>query len=228
MCNNIFWTFHFFLCIAFPLYSVSILKKLNYFSNLRLVIDHILILSKRSISLCLSARSFFVVVVVLQEQFQLYTVIYDLYDVNGPLRRFAAIDRYLININLGIPPAQRKRQTYSGIYNISFFDISFSVKCSENFYGPDCNTMCIPVLQLYSCDDIGRKICKDESCDPTTNCRECSPPHVQSPSTTSIYDSFKQLSTTSLFTSLQSQSTTSLSTGNNFLRGTSNNHYIMK
>ena len=137
-------------------------------------------------------------------------MIYDLYD---PLRHFAAIDRFLIDITLGVPYAQRKRQTYTGIYNISSFDLSFSVRCSENFYGPDCNTFCIQVPNLYSCDDFGIKICNDQLCHPTTNCRVCSLlTSVQSSSTTSLYSSLQQLSTTSLFTPLRSLSTTAPTT----------------
>ena len=100
-------------------------------------------------------------------------MIYDFYNPipPNPLRGQYAVDRFLININLGPPPACRTRQTYYGIYNISSFDLSFSITCSD---GPDCNESYNPVPDLYSCDNVGRKICKNVSCDPTTNCQVCS------------------------------------------------------
>ena len=94
-----------------------------------------------------------------------------IYDSNAALGGRYAVDRFLININLGPPPDCRTRQTYYGIYNISSFDLSFSIIGSD---GPDCNASCIPVPGLYSCDNVGRKICKNVSCDPTTNCQVCS------------------------------------------------------
>ena len=102
-------------------------------------------------------------------------MVYDFYAVaeNRSLRRSAAVDRFLINIKLGPSPANLSRQTYTGVYNISLLDLSFSVRCTENFYGPDCNIFCVPVQGLYSCDKIGQKLCQNESCDPITECQMC-------------------------------------------------------
>ena len=64
------------------------------------------------------------------------------------------VDRVLINMDLSISPHFTERRTYSGIHNISQFDLSFRIRCSEN-YGP---TNCTQCLQ-------GR--------DPSTNCTQC-------------------------------------------------------
>ena len=89
---------------------------------------------------------------VLQERFQLYIVVYD-YNANQPRGHFA-VDRLLIDIDLGPAPAVLSRLTYTGIYNISSFDISFNVTCKENFYGPDCNIACDLVSSFCPCGGI--------------------------------------------------------------------------
>ena len=56
------------------------------------------------------------------------------------------VDRVLINMDLSISPHFTERRTYSGIHNISQFDLSFRISgdCSENYYGPQCNVFCGP------------------------------------------------------------------------------------
>lgn len=80
---------------------------------------------------------------------------------NGPALGLFAVDRFLININLGPPPTNLTRQTYFGIYNISSFDLSFSVMCRD---GSDCNISHVPVQDLYMCDNMGRKVSVNKSC----------------------------------------------------------------
>ena len=71
------------------------------------------------------------------------------YDANTALGGRYAVDRFAIDVDLGAVPANRSRQMYYGIYNISEFDLSFKIGCSENFSGrscnissPDCGTSC--------------------------------------------------------------------------------------
>ena len=65
----------------------------------------------------------------------------------------AIINCFPIDLELSPGPSFTERTTYTGIYNISGlgFDMSFRVQCSENYYGPDCNTFCIPLEAVYTC-----------------------------------------------------------------------------
>ena len=89
------------------------------------------------------------------------------------LRRLAAVDRFAIDIILGPTPAARNSNTYTGIYNISSFDLSFSVKCSRDFYGKQCSIHCVEVPGVYLCDEMGTKVFFNESNDNATNCTLC-------------------------------------------------------
>ena len=84
-----------------------------------------------------------------------------------------AVDRFLIDLTLGPVPAAIPRQTYHGIYNISQFDLSFSVACTDsNHSGPDC---CSEVGEVFTCDAMGNRGCTNPSCDLDTDCQECTP-----------------------------------------------------
>ena len=105
------------------------------------------------------------------------------------------INRFPIDLELELGADFTERTTYTGIYNISGlgFDMSFRVQCSENYYGPNCNTFCEPMEGVYTCDSEGILIClqgnqsfctqclsswnPSPSCatclDPSTNCTTC-------------------------------------------------------
>ena len=87
---------------------------------------------------------------------------YDFYAVEIPghrLRRHAAVDRFLINLNFRPEvPHVIARKSYYGMYNISRFDLSFEIRCTENFYGQNCDHYCLAVPGLYCCDNHGKKI----------------------------------------------------------------------
>ena len=85
------------------------------------------------------------------------------------------INRFPIDLELSPGPSFTERRTYTGIYNISGlgFDISFRVLCSENYYGPDCDTFCEPVEGVYTCDSEGIIVCVQHNRDPTTSCATC-------------------------------------------------------
>ena len=51
--------------------------------------------------------------------------------------------------------------------------MSFRVKCSENYYGPNCNTFCEPMEGVYTCDNEGRITCFHSGQDLATNCTQC-------------------------------------------------------
>ena len=64
----------------------------------------------------------------------------------------AIINRFPIDLELELGANITERTTYIGIYNISGlgFDMSFRVQCSENYYGPNCTTLCEPVEGVYT------------------------------------------------------------------------------
>lgn len=49
---------------------------------------------------------------------------------------------------------------YMGVGRRSQFELSFSVRCRENFYGEDCNTVCVDNEQ-YSCNADGSRTCNE-------------------------------------------------------------------
>ena len=51
--------------------------------------------------------------------------------------------------------------------------MSFRVHCSENYYGPNCTTLCESVEGVYTCDSEGRVVCVQDNRDPATNCTHC-------------------------------------------------------
>ena len=85
------------------------------------------------------------------------------------------INRFPIDLELELGAAFTERTTYTGIYNISGlgFDMSFRVQCSENYYGPNCGTLCEPIEDLYTCDSGGSRICLHSGRDPATDCATC-------------------------------------------------------
>ena len=87
----------------------------------------------------------------------------------------AIINRFPIDLELEIGASFTERIAYTGIYNISGlgFDISFRVQCSENYYGPNCTTLCEPVEGVYTCDSEGRVVCVQNNRDLATNCTSC-------------------------------------------------------
>ena len=113
----------------------------------------------------------FNIVILFQERLQFYIVVYDSYQPEGNLMGRFAVDRFLIDLTLGPVPAVVPRQTYHGIYNISQFDLSFSVACTDsNHSGPDC---CSEVGEVFTCDAMGNRGCTNPSCDLDTDCQEC-------------------------------------------------------
>ena len=77
---------------------------------------------------------------------QLYIVVYHLVGgAGGPF--FLVVDRVPIDLELGISTDFTERRTYSGMLNISQFDMSFrlSGQCAEGYTGPWCNVLCSEV-----------------------------------------------------------------------------------
>ena len=87
------------------------------------------------------------------------------------------INRFPIDLELELGANFTERTTYTGIYNISGlgFDISFRVQCSENYYGPNCATFCIPLKDVYNCSREEGILCLEERRNPAINCSTCLP-----------------------------------------------------
>jgi len=118
---------------------------------------------------------FGIIIISSQERFQLSVVVYDFFSAAPQghiLRKLAAVDRFVIDIIMGPSPAHIYRKTYTGIYNISSWDLSFSVKCSRNFYGKDCNNHCVQVPDLYICNERGVKVFLNKLGDDNPTIRE--------------------------------------------------------
>ena len=87
------------------------------------------------------------------------------------------INRFPIDLELDPGAAFTVRENYTGIYSISDlgFDISFRVQCLQDYYGPNCTTFCIPLEDVYECNDQGQFVCLKENREPSTNCTTCLP-----------------------------------------------------
>ena len=101
---------------------------------------------------------------------QLYIIVYHI-----PGNRFAVVDRVPIDLELGISSDFTERRTYSGMLNISQFDMSFrlSGQCAEGYTGPWCNVLCPePEVEGQStCDSEGNIVCVNPDTDPQNNCQ---------------------------------------------------------
>ena len=51
------------------------------------------------------------------------------------------IDRFVINVSPSAFTTERKN--YSGIFGFAIIDMSLEIICAENFYGPNCDQVCV-------------------------------------------------------------------------------------
>ena len=112
---------------------------------------------------------------------QFYVVTYHFTSVTvapGTDREYVYVDRVPIDLQLNLSTNFTERRTYSGIYNISQFDMSFrlSGQCAENYYGPRCDIFCSEVEGVSTCDSDGSIVCVNPDNDPQNNCE---PPGMQ-------------------------------------------------
>ena len=52
------------------------------------------------------------------------------------------IDRFAINVSIPVG-STTERTTYPGIFGFATIDMSFTLTCTENFYGPNCDMPCL-------------------------------------------------------------------------------------
>lgn len=48
---------------------------------------------------------------------------------------------------------------YAGVARLSTIELSFRVRCKDNFYGSDCDTYCLS-NERYSCNEEGNRVCR--------------------------------------------------------------------
>ena len=103
---------------------------------------------------------------------QFYILTYD--RIADPDVRFVVVDRVPIDLQLNLSTEFTERRTYSGIHNISQFDMSFrlSGQCEENYYGPQCALFCSEVAGVSTCDSDGNIVCDNPEGDPQNNCEQ--------------------------------------------------------
>lgn len=83
------------------------------------------------------------------------------------------IDRVSLNTTL-LPSNNFTRRTlYGGFYGIASMELSFRVMCHEHYYGPTCNTLCVPRNSSeghYTCNKDGNIVCLAGYTNTSTNC----------------------------------------------------------
>ena len=88
------------------------------------------------------------------------------------------MDQFLIDLELNVSSDPIARTTYSGIHNVSQFDLSFGIdgQCSENYHGPQCDAFCMEVPGQFTCDSDGNIVCVNSNRSPESNCTQCRVP----------------------------------------------------
>ena len=66
------------------------------------------------------------------------------------------IDRFAINVSIPVG-STTERTTYPGIFGFATIDMSFTLTCTENFYGPKCGLLC-PENRICSNSSVGTPI----------------------------------------------------------------------
>ena len=93
----------------------------------------------------------------------------------GQLGQGDTIIAFGVDLELRLGQNFTERKTYlSQVWShvrLSFsIDLSFKVQCSENYYGPSCDTFCEPVEGVSTCDNEGRIICIHSNISSTCTC----------------------------------------------------------
>ena len=107
-------------------------------------------------------------VLIMQGRAHFYIVVY------GFLAGLGArvVDRFPIDLELSISSGPTARTTYSGIHNVSQFDLSFRIDCSENYHGPQCDAFCMEVPGQFTCDSDGHIVCTNSNLTSVSNCTQ--------------------------------------------------------
>ena len=64
-----------------------------------------------------------------------------------------------------------------GVYHLATLLLSYTLVCSEGYYGSNCSTFCVPHNDTnghYDCNQVtGEKVCLSGYQNPDSNCTEC-------------------------------------------------------
>ena len=86
----------------------------------------------------------------------------------GPLvDRFDLVGTLLLNNTI--------TRDFNGLRGRADITISFLLTCSENYFGSDCDTYCVPTEQFTCNPENGSIICREGYQNETTNCSACVP-----------------------------------------------------
>ena len=114
---------------------------------------------------------------LMQGAFQLFIRIDDRDDRDGSVR-LQRVDDIFVERSITPSLAYTNNTTNIGENGLSTIELSFRVTCSENFFGPNCTTFCVPMDSVqghYTCDQDGGIVCNAGYTNTSTNCVECLP-----------------------------------------------------
>ena len=115
---------------------------------------------------------------LLQGAFQLFIRINDRDNRSDGRVQLQRVDDIFVERSITPNLAFTNTMTHIGENNFSRVELRFRVTCSENFYGPNCTTFCIPMDTVqghYTCDQDGEIVCNAGYTNTSTNCMECLP-----------------------------------------------------
>ena len=105
------------------------------------------------------------------DAFQLYV---EVRDDDSPFFGSELIDEIKVQVPGTIGKVSSQESV--GTYGVVLLVLSYSVTCTQNYYGPDCSTYCVPSdnsMGHYNCDPSnGSKICLQGYQNPENDCTE--------------------------------------------------------
>ena len=85
------------------------------------------------------------------------------------------VDRYILRGALTPSNTFIRREIFGGTSERGILTLSFRLRCTQNYFGSDCNTYCVPT-ERFTCDPTnGNIVCREGYQDKATNCSVCVP-----------------------------------------------------
>lgn len=102
-----------------------------------------------------------------QGQFQLFIVIN-----NTRENEIELVDNF--NLERMLSPSTNFTPTnmIDGDHGRGEFKLSYRIQCALNYYGPDCNTLCVPTNR-FMCDSNGNIVCNEGYQNKENDCSDC-------------------------------------------------------
>ena len=108
---------------------------------------------------------------LLQGQFQLNIVINNI--VSSNINNLELVDTVSFVRNLS-PSTQLTSRMVTGMFDQGEFELSYRVQCVTNYYGSDCNTLCVET-DRFTCDQNGNIVCNEGYQNEANSCSDCVP-----------------------------------------------------